>query len=144
MRRLMLLILIPIAIILFSVVGLLVTLRSSKEATQKANGPYEYYLGKEIYGTEVTTLMNKAINENEKNKIQKDERGYYIENDENSFRIELKMITIDKTYAMEEIYNNDMNRFLENFNLIRFKCTNIEYHPKTGMISKMLIEQLEY
>jgi len=144
MKKLLLLMLVAILVILFSAVGLILTLKTTKENVKKENAPYEYYLGKTIYGTEVTTIMNKAINQNEKNKIEKDEKGYYIENDENSLKVELKMITIEKTYSMEEINKNDMNQFLENFNLINFKCTGIEYHKKTGKISKIIIEQIEY
>lgn len=144
MKKAMLLVLIPISAITFSVIGLLITLNTTNKNIAKENSEYNYYLGKEIYGTEVATLMNKAINQNEKNEISKDEKGYYIENEEDSLKIELKMITVKKTYAMEEIYNHDMYQFLENFNLIKFKCTSIEYHKKTGKISKMVFEQLEY
>lgn len=129
---------------LISAIGLATDLKTTTEAVHKSNKEYEYYLDKEIYGTEVTSLMNKAINENEKNGVEKDEKGYYIDNNKDSIRIELKMITVDKTYPMEEINNHDMNQFLKNFNLIKFKCTSIEYHKKTGKISKMIIEQIEY
>jgi len=144
MKKLMLLILIPIAVVLFSVFTLLITLRTNEQEAKKVNNQYEYYLGKEIYGNEVTTLINKVVNQNEKNGIPKDENGYYLDNGENSLKIELKMITVKKIYSMEDFYKNDMNKFLENFSTIKFKCTNIEYHKKTGKISKITIEQLEY
>lgn len=129
---------------LISAIGLAMNLKTTTEAVHKGNKEYEYYLGKEIYGTDVTSLMNKAINENEKNGVEKDEKGYYIDNNKDSIKIELKMITVEKTYTMEEINNHDMNQFLKNFNLIKFKCTSIEYHRKTGKVSKMIFEQLEY
>lgn len=144
MKRLLLLMLLSITVILFSITGLLVSLRINTEEVKKTNQEYEYYLNKEIYGTEVTTLINKVIDQNERNSIAKDEKGYYIDNGENSIKIEFKMITIERTYQMEDFYNNDINEFLANFNTIRFKCTNIEYHEKTGKISKLVIEQLEY
>lgn len=144
MKRLLLLMLLSITVILFSITGLLISLRINTEEVKKANQEYEYYLNKEIYGTEVTTLINKVIDQNERNSIAKDEKGYYIDNGENSIKIEFKMITIERTYQMEDFYNNDINEFLANFNTIRFKCTNIEYHEKTGKISKLVIEQLEY
>jgi hypothetical protein len=144
MKKLILLIFIPILIMLISAIGLAMNLKTTTEAVHKGNKEYEYYLGKEIYGTDVTSLMNKAINENEKNGVEKDEKGYYIDNNKDSIKIELKMITVEKTYTMEEINNHDMNQFLKNFNLIKFKCTSIEYHRKTGKVSKMIFEQLEY
>ena len=144
MKKLILLIFIPILIMLISAIGLAMNLKTTTEAVHKGNKEYVYYLGKEIYGTDVTSLMNKAINENEKNGVEKDEKGYYIDNNKDSIKIELKMITVEKTYTMEEINNHDMNQFLKNFNLIKFKCTSIEYHRKTGKVSKMIFEQLEY
>ena len=138
MKKLILLIFIPILIMLISAIGLAMNLKTTTEAVHKGNKEYEYYLGKEIYGTDVTSLMNKAINENEKNGVEKDEKGYYIDNNKDSIKIELKMITVEKTYTMEEINNHDMNQFLKNFNLIKFKCTSIEYHRKTGKVIKMI------
>ena len=41
------------------------------------------------------------------------------------------------------IYNNDITKFVENFNLILFKCSNIEYHEKTGSVKKIIFEQLQ-
>lgn len=143
MKKTVLLVLAPIIMIIVSIIGLIVTANGTDKAIKQENSEYEYYLGKEIYGTEVASLMNKAINQNERNRIEKDEKGYYLENDENSLKVYLKMVTVDRTYAMEEINKNDMNRFMENFNLIIFKCTNIEYHKKTGKISKITIEQIE-
>lgn len=144
MKNSLLLICIPLAIILFSVCGLLITKNTTNRLIKKENSEYEYYLNKEIYGTEVTTIINKAINQNENNRVQKDENNYYIENDENSIKIEIKMITTGKTYPMEEIYNNDITRFVQNFNLVKFKCTVLEYHKKTGKIRKIIFEQIEY
>lgn len=144
MKNILLLITIPILIIVFSIFGLLTTINTTNKNIKKENSEYEYYLNKNIYGTELTTIINKAINQNEKNNIEKNEKNYYIENNENSLKIEIKMITTEKTYSMEEIYNNDITKFVQNFNLIQFKCTGIEYHKKTGKISKMYFEQLEY
>jgi len=44
---------------------------------------------------------------------------------------------------MEEIYNNKITSFVQNFNFISFKCTRIEYHEKTGKISKLVFEELQ-
>lgn len=144
MKNSLLLICIPLAIILFSVCGLLITKNTTNRLIKEENSEYEYYLNKTIYGTEVTTIINKAINQNENNNIQKNEKNYYIENDENSVKIDIKMITTGKTYPMEEIYNNDITRFVQNFNLIQFKCTSLEYHKKTGRVKKIIFEQIEY
>lgn len=143
MKNTLLLVAIPIAIIIFSVCGLLITKNTTNRIIKEKNSEYEYYLGRTVYGTDVTTLINKATNENEKNGIQKNEKNHYIENNENSIKIELKMMTTDKTYPMEEIYNNDITKFVANFNLIKFKCTKLEYHKNTGKIKKLVFEETE-
>lgn len=45
---------------------------------------------------------------------------------------------------MEEFYKKNMTNFVENFNLIKFECTSIEYHKKTGQIKRITFKQLEY
>lgn len=109
------------------------------------NQEYEQYLDKEVFGTVVTTIINKATNQNEKNEIDKDEKGYYIENDTNSIKVELIMLNGEEkvTYQMENIQKAGINGFIKNFNLIEFKCSKIEYHQKTNFISKIVFEQLE-
>jgi len=121
----------------------LIDLRAKKAEIKKENSEYEQYLNKEILGTEIATLISKVVDKNEKNNVQKNEKGYYISNGENSIKIDLKMTTIDKTYPMEEIYNNKITSFVQNFNFISFKCTRIEYHEKTGKISKLVFEELQ-
>lgn len=143
MKKTILLFSIPIGIIIFSVCGLLITKNTTNRLIKQENEYYEYYFEKEIYGTDVISIINKAINENEQNDIQKNEKGHYIENKENSIKIEVKMLITNKTYPMEEIYNNDITKFVENFNFIKFKCINIEYHKNTGRISKITFEELE-
>lgn len=122
---------------------LLINIRAENTELKRENAEYEQYLNKEISGTELASLIDKVIDENKKNNVQKDDKEYFIENNENSIKIDLKMTTIDKTYPMEEIYNNEMTEFVKNFSTIKFKCTSIEYHKKTGKISKMVFEELE-
>lgn len=143
MKRTIILIAIPIIVILCSVCGLLITKNTTIKNIKVANSEYEYYLDKTIYGTELATLINKAVNENEQNKIEKDENKNYIENNTNSLEIEIKMLITGKTYKMEAIYNNDITKFVENFNLIKFKCTSIEYHKNTGRVKKLIFEEIE-
>ena len=143
MKKTVLLIAIPIVVILFSVCGLLITKNTTNRLIKEQNSEYEYYLDKTVYGTDVTSIIGKAVDENEKNNIQKNEKGHYIENDENSIKIEIKMLSNGKTYPMEEFYNNDITRFVQNFNLIKFKCTNIEYHKNTGKVKKLICEETE-
>lgn len=143
MKQSFLIILAIIFIVICIVSGTILNLKTENREINKYNLEYEKYLNKEILGTEVATLISKVIDQNEKNNVQKDEKGYYIENNENSIKIDLKMTTLDKTYPMEEIYNNQITNFVQNFNQIKFKCTKIEYHKDTKKISKMVFEELE-
>ena len=120
----------------------LINFNAEKSKIQNENMLYEKYLNKKILGTELATIINRAINQNEENKVLKDEKGYYIDNYKNSIKIDLKMNTIEKTYPMEEIYKSKTATFVQNFNEIYFECIKIEYHKNTGRISKLIFEEL--
>lgn len=143
MRNSILIILLIFFIVICLVSGFIINIQSEKKQIIQENRQYETFLDKEVLGTDLATLISKVIDQNEKNNIQKDEKGYYLENNQNSIKIDLKMTTIDKTYPMEQIYNNEIARFVQNFNFIKFKCTNIEYHEKTGRVSKLVFEELD-
>ena len=142
MKKTVLIIAIPIVIILFSICGLFITQKTTIRNIKKYNSQYEYYINKSIYGTELVTLINKVINENEINKVEKDEKGFFIENNEKSIKINIKMNKNGKTYQMETFYNNDITKFVENFNLVKFRCNKIEYHKKSGRVSKLYFEEI--
>lgn len=142
MKKTILILLTIFFVIIISTYLFLQNAVQSKKLVLKENAEYEKYCIQEIQGVELATLINKAIDENEKNNIKKDKKNYYIENDENSIKIEIKMYDTEKTYAMEEIYNNNITEFIKYFNFTNFKCTNKEWHKKTGRISKMVFEEI--
>ena len=137
--------LILIVIIVICVVGINVNSKVSK-ITLKENGEYEKYLKDEIYGTDVVTLINKAISNNETNNITKDEKGLYITDNQNSIIMDLVMITDSEkdettTYRMETISKVGITEFIKNFNTAEFECTRKEYHSQTGKIAYIDITQ---
>ena len=87
MKKATWMILILLFIMTVSTVLFAKNLEADKNAIKKENLEYERYLGQNIYGAELATIINKAIDENEKNKVRKDEKNYYIENEENSIKI---------------------------------------------------------
>ena len=109
---------------------------------QKENAKFEIYIDKEITGSEITTLINKAIDQNKQNEIPKDNKGKYIENDENSLNIDIKFIDNDVTYNMEKLFDSGMETFLTYYRNINFKCSEVQYHEKTNKIKYMLFEQI--
>lgn len=59
--------------------------------------------GKTLYGADVLSMINKAIDNNETSKIEKDENGLYIANDENSIKIELTLLSTDENGETKEV-----------------------------------------
>ena len=108
----------------------------------KANSEYETYTQEEISGSMLMTLINKVTDKNEKEKVEKDKNDRYIENSENSIKIEIKFLESDKTYDMEAISKLGSEAFIKNYNSMKFKCTKKEYHKSTKKISYMLFEQI--
>lgn len=142
MKKLLLIILLIFMMIIFSIYGLFITNKAKSNSLKNYNMEYEEYLNKTISGAELATLINKAVNTNEKNGIKKDKKDYYIDNEENSIKIEITILLTEKTYPMEEIYNKSTAEFVKHFTLSSFKCTKVEYHKKTGKVSRMLLEQV--
>ncbi len=108
----------------------------------QANKEYELYTKNTIVGSSLMTLINKAIDQNEKEQIPKDKQNRYIENEENSIRIEIKFSESDKIFAMEAIAKLGSEQFIKNYNSMTFQCTKKEYHEKTKKMKYMLFEQI--
>ena len=106
------------------------------------NKEYEQYLESEIYGAEIATIINKAVNQNEKNGVEKDEQNYFVENNENSIKIDIHILENDTIYNMERINKKPIEDFVKNFNTIKFKCIKKEYHESTQKIKYILFEQI--
>ena len=109
---------------------------------QRENRQYEAYEGEELYGTDLATLINKAVDDNNKNKVEKADTGLYIDNGENSIRIDIKFTDDDRIHTLEEIYNGGTEVFVQYYNQIKFKCTKIEYHEQTGKVRYLYFEQI--
>ncbi len=133
-----------IILIIVSVIGVkYISYKSEYKVIQNENSEFEGYKDKEIYGLDIATIINKAVDRNTKNKIEKDDNGNFIPNDSNSIEIEIYMTDNETTYKMETIYNNGTEQFVQYYGDIKFKCSKIEYHKNTGRIKYMLFEQQE-
>jgi len=132
-------------IIIIIVVGisyLYLNYKANYNTTQRENKLFTSYEGQEIYGAEIATIINKAVDNNQKNEVKKDEKGKYINNENNSIQIDIKMLDNDKTYSMERLYSGGMDKFVQYYNDIKFKCTKLEYHQTTKKVKYMLFEQI--
>ena len=101
------------------------------------NKTYESYENKEVLGTDIISIINKATDSNKKNDIKIGEDGNYIDNGKNSIRIEIKFLELDKVITMERINNVGIEKFWSNYGALSFKCTKIEYHEKTHRVKYM-------
>lgn len=116
--------------------------RIMENEAKRENMQYENYYQKEIYGTDLVTLMNKVVDENTKNEVEKNDTGLYKDNGKNSIRIDIKFTDDDRIHTLEEIYNGGTEVFVQYYNQIKFKCTKIEYHEQTGKVRYLYFEQI--
>lgn len=116
--------------------------KAEYNAVKKENSEYEQYINKEINGLDVATLINKSIDKNTRNEIEKDENGNFIKNDENSIQIEVYMKDTEETYKMETIHDQGTEQFVQYCGTVNFKSSKVEYHEKTKKISYILFEQI--
>ena len=115
-----------IVIIVVGISYIYLNFKSNYDTIQKENKQFESYYNQEVTGLDVATIINKAMDINNKNENQKDSKGNFID---------------DKTYNMIRIFNGGISTFTQYYGNIKFKCTNIDYHKKTGRIKYMLFEQ---
>lgn len=113
-----------------------------KQKISEENAEFELYLNKEIYGIDIASIINKAVDKNIKNEIQKDDKDFFIQNDENSIEIEVYLTEGDDIYKMEQINKQGTEQFVQFFIDAKFKSSKVEYHEKTGRIKYILFEQI--
>ena len=143
MKKTLLIIFIVFLCIILFLFAILRNVQAQDREVKKFNIEYEQYIDKEIYGTEIATIINKAVNNNEKYEIEKDQDGFYIDDNMYTIKVEIYISVNDTTYQMETIYNHRTEQFVQNFNSELFKAENVEYHGKTGRIAKILFKQIE-
>lgn len=119
-------------------------LQMQKKEIDKFNFVYENYNKDNLNGLDITTLINKAISNNEKYAIPKNSDGLYLLDDEYSIEIYVTMIINETTYRMERINDLGLNSFISYFGEVSFKCTDVKYHEKSGRIASMTFEAKEY
>lgn len=105
------------------------------------NKMYENLYNKNINGTTFATNINKILDANNKNNVSKDENGYYLDNGTNSIIVEIKFKDSDNIFRIEQIYKNDISKFINLYANVNFKCTKINYHNKTKLVSYLFFEE---
>lgn len=141
MKKLALFFLIVI-IIITAISYMYLNYKANYHEAQKQNRQFESYLGQEIYGSELTTIINKAVDNNESNDVEKDNKGNYIDNNTSSILIDINILDNETIYKMETLYKGGMDKFVRYYGEIKFKCTKLEYHNQTNKVKYMLFEQI--
>lgn len=145
-----LIILISILLIICAfVVYFVINYRNMQMQAQINNKEYNTYKDKTIVGTTLVSIINKTVDNNEKNNIEKDNSNVYIENEDNSIEIYIYFLDedgkrIEIPYTMEQIYNKGSDSFIKLYGTSNFTCTNIDYHSKTGNVKSLTFEQKIY
>ena len=134
--------LVVILMIIATISYLYLNYKANYNIAQKENFQFESYYNQEIFGPDVATVINKAIDKNSNNNIKKDNKGNYIEDNTNSIKIDIKFIDDDKIHNMEEIFNKGIGTFMQYYSQIKFKCTEIDYHKSSKKVKYMLFEQI--
>ena len=130
-----------IILIICAIFAMYISYKANYNISKKSNLSFEKYLNEEVYGSELATVINRAIDRNEKNEVEKNNKGIYQNNDTNSINIEIKMLDNDTIYQMETFYRGGIQNFINYYSNIKFKCVDIKYHSSTNQVKYMLFEQ---
>ena len=145
-----LIILISILLIICAfVVYFVINYRNMQMQAQINNKEYNTYKDKTIVGTTLVSIINKTVDNNEKNNIEKDNSNVYVENEDNSIKIYIYFLDddakwLETPYTMEQIFNKGSDSFIKLYGTSNFTCTNIDYHSKTGNVKSLTFEQKIY
>ena len=143
MKKTLIIMLILFVAILAAVSIAVVDLQQTGKQVKQFNQIFEEYKDKTLLGSEVASLINKAIDNNEKNRILKSDKDIYQDDGKYSVQIFVKLEKDGEYFTMERINALKITEFVKNFSLQDFKCTSIEYHKETKRVSKVYFESIE-
>lgn len=144
MKKTLVIILIIFLIILAIVSYYVYNTRRIETLAKQMNKTYEPYKDTEILGTTLISLINKAVDDNEKNEVKKLENSIlYEDNGKDSIIITVKFLLQDEIVRMEQMAEKSSESFVSAFSSAYFKCTNIEYHKETGQVKSMYFEEID-
>ena len=144
MKKNIIYIIIVLIIIIVPIMIIVSNYKQTQNEINKFNLLYEKYKTGQYYGSEIGSIINNAINNDEKNEIEKDENGFYIDDDKYCIKILIQLKSDEelKTYEMENLEKLGIDRFVKNFNLEQFECSEITYNS-VGRINKIVFKICE-
>ena len=101
-----------IVIILMIIISKFMEYTNEKKQIDQFNFKYLQYTERSIKGINIASIINQAVDDNEKSYVEKDENGKYIQNEQNSVYIEVKITEFDEEqiYPMELLYRRRNER----------------------------------
>ena len=143
MKKIILFFVCVVIIVLVVFMNWFMTNKNSLQEVKNFNNNFLSYIENEngerlkISGIDLTTLMNKAIDNNEQIGLEKQKDGAYVLNNEDSLEILVQVQPDGNYYLMEAFIVSGMRNFTLLYGQNEFKCEKIEYH-ENGKISKMI------
>lgn len=131
-----------VIIVVTSIAYLYLNYVSGANNVKASNKEYTNLYNTTITGSTLASNINKIIDKNTKNNVEKDKNGYFLDNGTNSIIGEIKFKDSENTFKIEQIYNNDISKFINLYSNLNFKCTNIKYHKKTNLVSYLYFEEV--
>ena len=142
MKNKILIIIVICAIILLVSVFAVYNYRRNVLEAQKITKQYEEYTGKQIPASDLISLINKTIDYNEQNNVEKNSDGEYLDNNDNSIKIHIKFKYEDdyKTLEMEQIAKGGTENFMKAYSTAYFECTDLQKHNNNRIKELTFIE----
>jgi len=144
MKKYFVILILVLIVVISSLMSFVANYKQQRGEIEEFNLEFEKYQEQTTKGIDVATVINSAVDNNEKHEIEKDENEKYI--DDNKYCVIVEVImnspsdpTKDMTIPMEIIYSSDMDSFVKHFSLSEFKCIEIGYNP-IGRVNKIVFE----
>lgn len=146
MKKTIIIILSVFVVILFIVtIVFFMQLDSLKELKKELDSDSEYFLKYNEVQFEVNdfiSIMNKAIEINEKYGIQKNEKNTYIEDNKYSVKVYLRLDDREELIPMEKLLLSEQggSKVINNlFSDIVYRYESIQYHEETKRVKEIII-----
>lgn len=140
MKKTLIIMLILFIAIFTAIAIAVVDLQQTGKQVKQFNQIFENCKDKNLLGSDVASLINKAIDNNEKKQISKNDKDIYQDDGKYSVQIFVRLEKDGEYFTMEKINALKITEFVKNFSLQDFKCTGIEYHKETNRVSKVYFE----
>ena len=150
MRKILVIILAIVIMITSIFLAKYIEYAKNKNNVENINKEYLAYENKNIQINTIVSLMNKAIEQNKKNKVVQNDDKVFVENDNNSIKIYIEARPNSKSdmvkISMEELILNDkigVEKVEYAFSDLIFEITDVKYDEKNGQIKEITFTSKE-